>query len=178
MINTGKFIKELRTKRKLSQRKFANLTNISYRQIQRIENSQSDITLGKFKKILGRLGFEIIIKAKEPDWNALHSIGMPLNLKDYRDNKYSYKIMVKNIIFAAQFLIENRENINYQRHYDSFKALLLALKIHYPTRFARIENDFNVDFSASFELINIYGRHIKLRNICIYDLSKYIRSIQ
>ncbi len=178
MINTGKFIKELRTKRKLSQRKFAELTNISYRQIQRIENSQSDITLGKFKKILGRLGLEIIIRAKEPDWNALHSIGMPLNLRDVSYKKYTYQAIVKNLIFASQFFIENREDVNYQRHYDSFKALILAIKIHYPTRFTKIENDFNVDFSVSFELNNIQGRHIKLRNICIYDLSKYIRSIQ
>ena len=65
MIKAGKFIKELRTKKNLSQRKFAQLTNISYRQIQRIENSQSDITLNKLNNILGNFELELKITVKE-----------------------------------------------------------------------------------------------------------------
>ncbi len=173
MINIGTFIKELRNKKNLSQRELAGITDISYRQIQRIENCQSDITLGKFVTFLENFDLDLRVVTKEPDWNVLFNFGFPLNIRDNRKRKYKYNTVSKNIILASQFLLENKHNVNYMRHYDSFKALLLSLKIHYPSKFSKIENDCHINLSASFDLNNIQGRHIKLRNICIFNMCRF-----
>ena len=173
MINLGSFIKELRNEKNLSQRELARFANISYRQIQRIENCQSDITLGKFCIFLQKFGLDLKVVAKEPDWNVLFNFGLPLNIDNNRKRKYKYKTVVKNIILSSYFLLENKHNVNYMRHYDSFKALLLALRTHYPSKFRKIEDEYRINFSTSFDLNNIQGKHIKLRNICVFNLSSF-----
>lgn len=171
MISIDSFIKELRNTKNLSQREFARLVNISHRQIQRIENNQSDITLSKFCNILQRFGLDLKVAAKEPDWNVLYNFGLPLNISNKKKRKYGYNTVVQNIVLASYFLLDNRHNVIYMRHYDSFKALLLALRIHYPSKYRKIEDDYNIDFSNLFDLNNVQGKHIKLRNISIFYIS-------
>lgn len=174
MIDISLFFKELRRKNNLSQRGLAGIAGLSYRQIQRIENFQSDITVNKLISFLNKFGFELRISAKEPDWNVLYNFGLPLNTGNAGKQKYKYSIIVSNIITAVQFLLENKHDVNYGRHYDAFKAMLLALKTHYPTRFIEVEKMCGINISESFDLGNVQGRHIKLRNICLARMSGYL----
>ena len=112
---------------------------------------------------------------KEPNWNALFNFGLPLNIRDSGKKKYNYNEIFQSIISASNFLIKNSNNVNYLRHYDSFKALLLTLKTHYPSKYAEIQNKSNIDFNTGFNLNNIEGKHIKLRNICLSEISDYFR---
>ena len=113
------------------------------------------------------------LSAKEPDWNVLYNFGLPLNTGNAKKQKYKYSTIAANIISAGQFLLENKNNVSYRRHYDAFKALLLALKTHYPTRYKEIEKMGGINLSEYFELANVQGRHIKLRNICLAGMSGY-----
>lgn len=175
MLKLNNYIKELRARRSISQRRLAVISNISFRQIQRLEKMQTDITVKKLDKFLNKFGSELKIKPKEPNWNVLFNFGLPLNIKNTSIKKYSYKKIKESIIAASDFLYENKYNVNYMRNYDSFKALLLALKTHYPSEFTKLENDFKIDFSKSFSLDKIEGRDIKLRNISLSMISDYFK---
>jgi transcriptional regulator with XRE-family HTH domain len=175
MTDLGTFLKGLRKKNNLSQRGLAAASGISFRQIQRIEYAQSDITLKKLTGLLGKFGFEIKITSKEPDWDALISFGLPANMSGIKNKKYKYSEILKNIICASRFLSENKHDMNYARRYDAFKAMLLALKTHYPARFREIEQKHFADLSHTFQLKKIEGRHIKLRNICLGGMSGYFK---
>jgi hypothetical protein len=112
-------------------------------------------------------------KYKEPDWNVLYNFGLPVNVPNVKKNNYNYNIILKNLILAADFLIKNKHDINYIRYYDGYKSLLLALKTHYPEKLKKIEDRYSVNFSKLYDLKKIEGKHIKLRNICLYSLSQY-----
>ncbi len=117
----------------------------------------------------------IIYKEKiiEPDWNVLVNFGLPVNVPEEEKKNYSYNIVKRNFKQAAEFLQKNRQEEKYLRYYDAYKAMLLALKIHYPGEFQKIENQYLIDFSKLFNLKKIEGKHIKLRNISLNILSKY-----
>jgi hypothetical protein len=78
-----------------------------------------------------------------------------------------WRRLINNIIPASLFLIENRNEPEYIRYSDAFKALLLVFKIHYPSIFLVIENKAGLELTELFNLENVSGRDIKLRNICL-----------
>ncbi len=113
-----------------------------------------------------------------PDWDILISFGMPLNTRREIYDLPGYDNVAANIINAARYLMQNRNEPYNGRYYDSFKALLLALKIHYPSEFRRIEYLSGMDLINVFELDNVSGRHIKLRNISLPLISRYYRQMR
>lgn len=115
------------------------------------------------------------ISADEPDWNVLCSFGLPMNMAQSAESHFPHAAVIENIITASSFLIENRSNINYHRYFDAFKAMLLALKIHYPSKFSEIEKQAGINLSDKFNLDNISGRDIKLRNICLTRIAEYYK---
>jgi len=112
---------------------------------------------------------------KEPDWTILSVFGMPINIVQTGKSEISYDEVFQNIICASLFLTENRININYNQHYDAFKAMLLALKIHYPSKFLVIENQSGSDLTSLFKLNDIFGRDIKLQRICLSKIAEYFK---
>lgn len=112
----------------------------------------------------------------KPDWSILINFGLPVNPRQETHDTPGYVSVVQQIINAAKFLSGTDDIPHNSRYYDSFKALLLALKIHYPSEFRKIENSAGMDFVKSFELDNISGRHIKLRNIALSLISSYYRN--
>jgi len=114
-------------------------------------------------------------KTKEPDWNVLFNFGLPMNIAQSGNIVSQYEEVFKNIVLSSHFLIENKNNINYNRYSDSFKALLLALKIHYPSKFIEIENRTGFDLTVSFNLDNVSVRDIKLRRLCLSGIVNYFK---
>lgn len=112
---------------------------------------------------------------KIPDWNVLMSFGLPLNRRDADGSVPDYDAVIDNIILASRYLEDNQNHTG--RYYDSFRALLLSLKIHYPTEYRRIEHMAGLNFIESFDLTNITGRDIKLRNISLGFISSYYRGL-
>lgn len=112
---------------------------------------------------------------KEPDWNILILYGLPMNIQHSTKPDFSYNAVIKNIVLASRFLADKKGDVAYQRNFDAFKALLLSLKIHYPTKFKQIEYKTGMELTGLFDLNNISGRDIKLRNICLYTIAEYHR---
>ncbi len=114
-------------------------------------------------------------KSKEPDWNVLFHFGLPMNIEQSGNVVSPYEEVFKNIILSSHFLIENKNNREYNRYSDSFKALLLALKIHYPSKFIEIEKKTGLDLTVSFNLDDVSGRDIKLRRLCLSGVANYFK---
>jgi hypothetical protein len=113
---------------------------------------------------------------KEPDWEILTIFGMPINIIQTGKTDISYSQVFQNIISASSFLLKNISNTNYNRHYDAFKAMLLALKIHYPSKYAEIEKKTGSDFTSLFDLNNISGRDIKLQRISLSKIADFLKN--
>lgn len=111
---------------------------------------------------------------KEPDWELLIEFGLPLNHSETGDKNYSADTVIENIVIASEFLLRNQDT-DYNRNYDAFRGLLLALKTHYPTMFAETKKKSGKDLTELFDLDNISGRDIKLRNICLTKITDYFR---
>ncbi len=118
------------------------------------------------------------VTTKEPDWNLLSAFGLPINIRQFGKTHYSYDTVINNIIFASLFLIENRNDPEYNRYSDAFKALLLVLKIHYPSKFLEIENKAGFELTGLFNLDNVSGRDIKLRNICLSRVAENYKMLK
>lgn len=172
MLAIHSILKRIRETRGLSQRKFSEISNISFRQIQRVEKSQSDVTLAKLQKLLGQFGYEVLISAKEPNWNILESFGFAMHLDSETLINADTLSFLKELKLAMSFLSENRNTAGYERHCDCLKALLLAIQIHYPSLFQKLHGKDWRNISEAFELDKIQGRHIKLRNISLSILSE------
>jgi len=124
-----------------------------------------------------RFDKKMTVHTEEPDWNILSDFGLPISTNQTVNSDCSYNMVIKNIILASNFLIENKNDVNYNRLYDAFKALLLALKIHFPSKFLEIEKNAGMELTAIFDLDNISGRDIKLRNICLSNIAEYYKKI-
>jgi len=111
----------------------------------------------------------------EPDWNILINFGLPLNPARETDIFPDYDDVVHQITVAARFFYWHGVEPHNGRAYDSFRALLLALKIHYPSEFFRIEQIADMDFVKLFKLETVSGRDIKLRNLSLPMISRYFR---
>ncbi len=113
---------------------------------------------------------------KEPDWKILSVFGMPINIVQTGKSGITYTMVFNNIILASEFLTETRYNLDYNRHYDAFKAMLLALKIHYPSKYSEIEKKTGSDLNALFDLNIISGRDIKLQRISLSEISEFFKT--
>lgn len=110
-----------------------------------------------------------------PEWDILTAFGLPLNSRTSDSLIPDYKTVFDNMIFASRYLAGSASK---DRYYESFKALLVSLRIHYPTEFSKIEKASGLNLSESFHLDVITGRDIKLRNISLALISSYFKTIR
>lgn len=172
MTQEKSFLKRLRSSRGLSQRQLAERSQISFRQIQRVENGTSDISLGKFQSLMESFGYDLRLSPKEPDWNILSEWGFALSVDDHLTARSSLTKFQRELVQAMSYLFENKTNPELLRHLDCLKAMLLVLKIHYPKIFSKLSSKGPFpDISKSFDLDRVEGRHIKLRNISLTAFS-------
>lgn len=110
-----------------------------------------------------------------PEWDILTAFGLPLNSRNEEGFIPDYKTVFDNMIIASRYLAGAASK---DRYYESFKALLISLRIHYPTEFSKIEKASGLNLSESFHLDEITGREIKLRNISLALISSYYKTIR
>jgi len=113
---------------------------------------------------------------KIPAWEILTAFGLPLNSRNDVSLIPDYKTVFDNIIIASRYLAGPA--VRKDRYYESFKALLISLRIHYPAEFSKIEKASGLNLSESFQLDEITGRDIKLRNISLALISSYYKAIK
>jgi len=110
-----------------------------------------------------------------PQWDILAAFGLPLNSRNQVGLIPDYKTVFDNMVFASHYFAVS---VSRDRYYESFKALLVSLKIHYPTEFGKIEKASGLNLSESFHLDIITGRDIKLRNISLALISRYYKAVR
>lgn len=174
MFDPGIFLRDLRKSRGLSQRSFARISKISFRQLQRVELGESELSWSKFQRVLEKFGYEFEVRLSEPNWDVLQGYGLPLNLSRNQAKPASKSEFIKELCHAAAFVQENKSNVLFSRHYDSVKAVLLGIKIHFPSLFSKIQKGF-LPVISRFHLNEISGRDIKLRNIALALLSRELK---
>ncbi len=173
MKRAAEIIAGLRRREGLAQRAFAAKAGMSFRQVQRIEKGESDITLSKLIGVAKRFGLELALTDSEPRWEALASMGMPLEACGAMVGRCSRRAAEEAVVRAIRFLSRVDSDARYGRHRDAFKALLLALATHYPSRFAEYRRRSGVDVETVFDMNEIVGRDIKLRNLCLPALARW-----
>lgn len=172
----GALLKTYRELHSVSQRKLAEETGISFRQIQRIESGECDPSFETTLDILGYYGADIQLVLNEPNWDLLARMGWPVSLSASKGPKYeeplTWKKGLREISRASIFIYLNSAERFMEREYDGMKALLFALKTHYPSRFKELKKTLGSDCLEWFELNKIRGRDIKLRNIALGTISR------
>ncbi len=176
MKGAAEIIAGLRRREGLAQRTFATKAGMSFRQVQRIEKGESDITLSKLIGVVRRFGMELALTEREPRWDALAFMGMPLETRARGTGRCSRRSVDEAVVGAIRFLSRKDAGAGYGRHRDAFKALLLTLATHYPSRFAEYARRSGVDVVAVFGMDVIAGKDIKLRNLCLPALARWCKS--
>lgn len=171
----SKFIKELRGYVHLSQADFAQRAGISCRQLQRLEKGTSTMTLPRLERMLTAFSLDLQIVRAEPDWAALADFGLMVNVPGGVPGRYSPAQAVAGLRAAVFFLLDKKHSRQWERHYDAFKALLIALQIYYPSSYKTLKNDTGIDLDSVFELNQVAGRHIKLYNMSLQAVSRYFK---
>jgi len=155
----GAIIKNLREKNGLSQRKLSEISDVSFPQIQRIENGSSR---------------EIKIVAAQPCWATLSYYGLAISGISKPTGKTNFK---DEFVKAHFFLRENLHNLMYMRHIDAYVGLLLAFLTHYPSKLSELNDIAGCDLIRSWNVLAYKGKHIKVRNISLSILSGRINKI-
>lgn len=170
--NFGATLKALRERFRLSQRELANITGVSFRQIQRIENETSDVTLGKLFALLKPFQVSLQLQAPSPDWAYLSLYGIAVTIEAPGSATLERKRFWTEINRAVVYVLSDTSLD--ERYKDALKAMLLCLKGHYPNEFNKLENRLQntLHLSKAFKLEEIRGRDIKLRNITLSKFAK------
>jgi len=166
-------IKKLRKKNRISQRKLAKLSHVSFPQIQRVENASSNTTIETLSKILKIFDMKVEFHYLEPKWNYLAYFGFPISIEPKKCNMEKLFCEFKKAHF---FLKEHYFDKNFERHIDALKAFLLTLYTHYAEILNILEKKANTDFINAWHVLNYTGKHIKLRNITLNILSERLKN--
>lgn len=112
---------------------------------------------------------------RRPRHDVLCSFGLVMSFENDRGEVFAMKEVIDEILTTIQFLSDNKDRLELQRFFDAFKVLLLTLKTHYPSLYSLVNRQSEVNLQKTFELENISGRDIKLRNITLSGVSAYFK---
>ena len=108
----------------------------------------------------------------QPDWDELIKLGFPLSTENMSGivDHFDSTLFFHQINRSLDFLSFHNETAEFQRHRDAMKGFILALKTHYNTLFQQI----NHPFANSLAQESVQGRDIKLRNIALERVARYV----
>lgn len=111
-------------------------------------------------------------KLIKTDWDVLAICGAPLFAKTSKDIKPSSSLLKKQLSLAAKELQTSQTLFNNSRKLDAFIALLLAIKVHFPTFFNK--NLLKLSKSYLTYLDHPTGRIIKLKRQAVSIVCTYL----
>ena len=147
-------------------------SGVSLPTIQNIETGRANPSLATLESVLKPLGLVLEIRKKEADWDVLSALGLPLVSRSGKKVELDPDLLINQIRLAAMELDGVDRLPDHERKLESFQALLLALKVHYPSMF----NKRIVGSSLLEALIpdRPSGRVIKLKRVVERSLSEYL----
>jgi len=167
-----KRIREARKNLKLSQVGLSHLANVSLPTIQNIEAGKGNPSLSVLNSLLSALALELDLKPRGADWDAFAHCGAPLtgNLSSPFDA--TADILLKHIRDACVELSVDSEGAIRGRKIEALQAVLLALRIYFPSFFAKhLEESPLVQ---RFVSAPVSSKVIKLKRLATERLSEYL----
>jgi transcriptional regulator with XRE-family HTH domain len=153
----------------LTQMELAHHSRVSLPTIQNIEANKGNPSLQTLEQLLHALGMKLEIKVATADWDLLAACGVPLFSESKRQHFVSREVLIHNLKKACLEL--SMGTADAERKREAIRATLLALKMHYPSIYAK-ECGGRL-FQKTFPK-EISGRIIKLRRIALAHISEYL----
>lgn len=168
-------VRERRRAMGMSQGELAAVSGVSMPMIQLIESGKSNPTVPVCRKILRALGLEIAIRSTFT-WDDLAAHGGPLfsASKPIRPAKTRDSRTLQTTLLEACLQLEgdDKDGTLDPRKKEAVESMLLAYRLHYPSRYARLEK--KSPLIRRFGLFRITGRHIKLKRIALEYMREYL----
>lgn len=161
---------QLRKVERLSQRKLAEISGVSFRQIQRVESGDCVPSLELARELLKVFNRELSIELREPQWSLLLGLGFPVSLSHKKRRKISSQKSWEELCYSLEYLYFKKNDSSLGRYRDGVKAILLTLKTHFPSFFKKLIDKVDPAWIDRLYLDKIEGRDIKLRNMALASI--------
>ena len=131
-------VRAMRSAARLTQARLADLAGVSLATLQKIEAGTANPALGTIRRVLAVLGLELRVQPRAVEWDALARLGLPLRPDRVVHGEADPARLPVLVRHAALALSTDRGSGRYARHEDAFRALLFALRSHFPTTYRRM----------------------------------------
>lgn len=173
-MNLAEICRAHRESLNLSQVEFATLAGISLPNLQNIESGKANPTLKTAEAILAVTGLQLQVIPKPFDWDELAEVGAPLasSTKHTSARRATVAKLFSALREAGMSLALDPTQSDGERKELALHALVLALKIHFPTTYKLAVAHKAIPTNAIPELIS--GKLIKLYRIAVNQLAEYL----
>lgn len=183
-MDMSKSIREERGRLGLTQSELAHRAGVSLPTIQNIEAGRANPSLATLNAVLDALGLRLEIEARPVDWDRLAVCGAPLMVRektaelestgtsDHLSGPPDAETLLANLRDACRELRADTVEPGDQRRREAVHALLLALKLHFPSFFE--EHLAGVEMYEEILSDPISGRSIRMTREAASALARYL----
>jgi len=148
------------------------MAGVSRATLQNLEAGRANPSLGTLLRILDKLGLGFSCAEQPADWDALCALGLPLLEQEVRVVEKRPEVLARHLHCAVAELLDPAGVSMEGRRRDSVRALLFALRDHFP----RVFRDHMAGMAGLASLLDApwTGREIKLTRIARRSLAEYL----
>jgi DNA-binding XRE family transcriptional regulator len=138
MTSLGRSLRGHRVELGLTQSALARKAGVSLATVQNVEAGRANPAMATVKRILDQVGMTIEWKPREADWDALATFGLPLRPARTRRRRVRSAAALRALLLPALVEVRSSKDADdRERKVEALRALLLALRDHYPSVFRR-----------------------------------------
>jgi len=137
MHGAGDLVRETRRGLGLTQTELAVTGGVSLATVQTVEAGRANPSLRTLERILSPLGLALEVTSAAADWDALAALGLPLTTSSSPEPGPAVEELPHLVRCAAVELSRRADLPDRERRRECLEGFLLALRGHFPTRFAR-----------------------------------------
>ena len=173
MNDLGSRLRQQRMALGMSQVQLCTHAGVSLATVQKFESGRANPTLSTLKRILSALGMDIQLKRVEPSWDHLAWLGMPVTGgPGSSGQRPTPRALHRNMLLAAAHLEVDDHDESKEREREALQALLLALRVHFPSRYMQWVPRSPVLRSIAEQEPS--GRVLKLSRLARQRLAEYL----
>jgi transcriptional regulator with XRE-family HTH domain len=170
------FTRSVRASRRalgLSQASLAGIAEVSLATLQNLEAGRANPSMSVLERILEPLGLGVEIRSESADWAALAALGAPFAAEGvWRGRRDGASLAAHVRGGALDIVVADPGTPDRERKLECLEALLLALRLHFPTVHQRYFG--RSPLVASMLGGTPSGRVIKLSRLARATLAEYL----
>ncbi|MFH1532878.1 MAG: helix-turn-helix domain-containing protein [Pseudomonadota bacterium] len=172
MKDLSTLVRDRRRRLGITQAHLCTSAGVSRATLQNLEAGRANPAVGTLLRILDELGLGLECPAQPADWDALCALGLPLLAREARSVERCPEVLARHLHCAVAALSDPMGGPVDGRQHDALRALLLALRDHFP----RIFRDHLAHAPGITDLLDVpwSGREIKLTRIARRSLAEYL----